>query len=189
MKTDLRVAAEFGDQRGHPVGHTLEHQRPGGVDDVDALAAGVGHDAGLCGQLLRRNGVAHHQEPDGLQPELAAQPEVLDGHVGLGAVGGDPADRAAVVLRFLDVFLGADTGQHQEGDLGLFGRLGRELDQFLLGRLGEAVVEARPAQPVAVGDLDDRHAGGVQRRDDRVDFVLGELVALVVDCRRATTCP
>ncbi len=71
-------------------------------------------------------------------------------------------------------------GQHQERDLGLLGGLGRELDQLLLGRLGEAVVEARPAEPVAVGHLDDRHAGGVQRRDDGVHFLLGELVTLVV---------
>ncbi len=167
VEADLCVVAEFGDQRGDAVGHALEHQRARRVDDVDALAAGVGHDAGLGRQLLRRDGVAHHQEADGLQPELAGQPEVLDRHVGLGAVGGDPADRAAVVLRLLDVLLGADTGQHQEGDLGFLGGLGRELDQFLLGRLGEAVVEARPAQPVAVGDLDDRHTGGVECRDDR----------------------
>ena len=180
VKTDLCVVAEFGDQRRDPVGDALEHQRTGRVDDVDALAAGVGHDAGLGGQLLRRNRVAHHQEADGLQTELAGQPEVLDRHVGLGAVGGDAADRAAVVLRLLDVLLGADTRQHQERDLGFLGRLGGQLDQFLLGGLGEAVVEARPAEPVAVGDLDDRHARGVQRRDDGADLVLGELVALVV---------
>ena len=124
--------------------------------------------------------MAHHQEADGLQPELAGQPEVLDRDVGLGAVGRDPADRAAVVLRLLDVLLGADTRQHQERDLGFLGGLGRELDELLLGGLGEAVVEARPAEAVAVGDLDDRHTRGVQRRDDRVHFVLGELVPLVM---------
>ena len=126
------------------------------------------------------DGVAHHQEPDRLQAELAGQPEVLDRHVGLGAVGGDPADRAAVVLRLLDVLLGADTGQHQEGDLGFLGRLGGQLDQLLLRGLGEPVVEAGSAEPVAVGDLDDRHARRVERRDDGADLVLGELVALVV---------
>ena len=47
VKTDLRVVAEFGDQRRDPVGDALEHQRTGRVDHVDALAAGVGHDAGL----------------------------------------------------------------------------------------------------------------------------------------------
>ena len=148
--------------------------------NVDALAAGVGHDAGLSGQLLRRDGVAHHQESDGFQPQFAGQPEMLDRHVGLGAVGGDPADRAAVVLRFLDVLFGAHPGQHQERDLGFLGGLGREFDQFLLGGLGEAVVEARPAEPVAVGHLDDRDARGVQCRHDSVHLVGGELMAFVV---------
>jgi hypothetical protein len=124
--------------------------------------------------------VRHHQEPDRLQAQLAGQPEVLDRHVGLGAVGSDPADRAAVVLRLFNVFFGAHAGQHQEGDLGFFGRLGGELDQLLLGGLGEAVVERRAAQSVAVGHLDDRHPGRVERRDDRLDLVLGELVAFVV---------
>ena len=128
------------------------------------------------------------RKPDGLQAELAGQPEVLDRDVGLGAVGGDPADRPAVVLRLLDVLLGADAGQHQERDLGFLRGLGRQLDQLLLGGLGEPVVEARPAQPVTVGHLDDRHPGGVQRRDDRADLVLGELVPLVVRRRRAATC-
>ena len=71
-------------------------------------------------------------------------------------------------------------GSIRNAILDFLGRLGRELDQLLLGRLGEPVVEARPAEPVAVGDLDDRHARGVQRRDDRADFVLGELMTLVV---------
>lgn len=146
----------------------------------DVLLIGVGHDAGLLGELFRRDGVAHHQEADGLQPEFAGQAEVLDGHVGLGAVRGDPADRAAVVLGLLDVLLGAHPGQHQEGDLGVLGGLGGQLDQLLLGGLGEPVVEARAAQPVAVGDLDDRHPRGVQGRDDGLHLVLGELVALVV---------
>ncbi len=86
----------------------------------------------------------------------------------------------AVVLRLLDVLFGADTGQHEEGDLGFLGRLGGQLDQLLLGGLGEPVVEAGPAEPVAVGHLDDRHTRGVQRRDDGSDLVLGELMAFVV---------
>ena len=126
------------------------------------------------------DGVAHHQEADGLQTEFAGQPEVLDRDVGLGAVRGDPADRAAVVLGLLDVLLGAHAGQHQEGDLGFLRRLGGDLDQLLLGRLGEAVVEAGATEAVAVGHLDHRHAGGVEGGDDGADLLLGELVALVV---------
>ncbi len=87
---------------------------------------------------------------------------------------------AAVVLRLLDVLLGAHAGQHQERDLGLLRRLGGELDQFLLGGFGEPVVEGGAAETVTVGDLDDRHTGGVEGGDDGADLVLGELVALVV---------
>ena len=54
--------------------------------------------------------MAHHQEADGLQPELAGEAEVLLRGVGLGAVGRDAADLAAVVLGGTDVVLGADAG-------------------------------------------------------------------------------
>jgi hypothetical protein len=54
--------------------------------------------------------VGHHQEPDGLQPELAGQPEVLDRDVGLGAVRGDADDRDAEVGAGRDVVLGAEAG-------------------------------------------------------------------------------
>ena len=176
----LGVVAQLGDKSRDPVGDTLEDQRPGGVHDIDALAAGIGHDPGLLGELLRRDGVRHHQEPDRLEAELAGQPEVLNGHVGLGAVGGDPADRATVVLRLLDVLLGAHPWQHEERDLGLLGRLGRELDQLLLRRFRESVVEARPAEPVTVRDLDDRNTRRVEGRDDGTHLVLGELMTLVM---------
>ena len=78
------------------------------------------------------------RKPTVSRPSSRASPKCWIGHVGLGAVGGDPADRAAVVLRLLDVVLGADAGQHQEGDLGFLGGLGRELDQLLLGRLARS---------------------------------------------------
>ena len=55
------------------VGDALHDQRAGGVDDVDALAAGVDHDARLLREHLGRLGVAHHQEADGLQAELAGE--------------------------------------------------------------------------------------------------------------------
>ena len=120
------------------------------------------------------------RKPDGLEAELAGEPEVLARDVGLGAVRGDPADLAAGVLGRADVVLGAEAGQHEEGDLGLLGRLHRGADQVELGRVAEAVVERRAAEAVAVGDLDDRHAGVVEGGHD-VDDVLGrELVALGV---------
>ena len=81
------------------VADVLEDHRPGRVDDVDALAAGVGHDPRLRGEHLGRLGVGHHQEADGLEADLAGQTEVLDRDVGLGAVGGDADDRHAEVGR------------------------------------------------------------------------------------------
>ncbi|OKH72866.1 hypothetical protein EB74_22580 [Mycobacterium sp. SWH-M5] len=180
VKSDLGIRSQFGDERLYPVTDAFEHQRACRVDDVDALAARVGHDARLLGELLRRDGVGHHQKAHGLQTQFAREPEVLDRHVGLGAVGGDPADGSAVVLGLLDVLLGADAGQHEEGDLGFLGRVRRDLDELLLGRLGKAVVEARSAQTVAVGHLDDRNTRGVERRHDRPDLVAGELMPLVV---------
>ena len=180
VEADRGLGADLGDERGDPVGDALHDQGAGGVDDVDALAARVDHDPGLLRQHLGRLGVAHHQEADGLQAELAREPEVLLGDVGLGAVGGDPADHAAVVLGGADVVLGADAGQHQEGDLRVLRRLRGDLDELLLGGVREAVVEARPAEPVAVGHLEHRHTGLVERGDHRAHLVAGELVPLVV---------
>src|SRR5699024_2414864 len=106
--------------------------------------------------------------------------EVLDRDVGLGAVGGDAADGAAVVARGEDVVLDAQSGQREERDLGLGGGLGRDLDEFLVVGLGEAVVEGGAAEAVTVGDLDDGHPGTVEGPDDVAHVLDRELVALVV---------
>lgn len=39
VEADLRVVAQFGDERGHAVGDVVHHQGAGRVDDVHALAA------------------------------------------------------------------------------------------------------------------------------------------------------
>ncbi len=180
VEADLRVVAELRDQGGDPVTGLFHDEGAGGVDDVHALAARVGHDAGLPGQHLRRPAVRHHEEPDGLQAEFAGEAEVLDGDVRLGAVGGDPADRGAVVRGLADVVLEAETRQHQEGDLRPAGGLHRGLDELLLRGVAEAVVEGGPAEAVAVRDLDDGHARVVECADDGGDVVDGELVLLGV---------
>ena len=90
VEPDLRVVAELGDERRHAVADLVEDQRAGGVDDVDALASGVGHHARLRREELRRLRVAHHQEADRLEAELPRDGEVLARDVGLRAVRRDP---------------------------------------------------------------------------------------------------
>ena len=180
MEPDLGVVPELGHQRGHSVGDLLHDERAGRVDDVHALAAGVGHDSGLLREDLRRLGVAHHEEADGLQADLAGVAEVLDRHVGLGAVSGDTTDLAAVVTRSENVVLDSDPGEGEESDLRVLRGLRGGLDELLLVGSAEAVVERSAAEAVAVGHLDDRHAGAVERTDHRHDVLAGELVTLVV---------
>ncbi len=90
VEADLGLGSDFGDERGDAVGDLIEDQRTSGVDDVDALAAGVDHDPRLLRERVRRLRVGHHQEADRLEPQLAGDPEVLDRDVGLCAVGRDP---------------------------------------------------------------------------------------------------
>jgi hypothetical protein len=88
--------------------------------------------------------------------------------------------RRAVVGGLADVVLQAHAGQHQERDLGPRGGLDGDLDQIVVGRVAEAVVERGAAQAVAVGHLDDRDARVVERGDDRGHVLAGELVLLRV---------
>ena len=117
------------------------------------------------------------READRLHPERAGRPEVLDRHVRLGAVRRDPGDRGAHLVRLVQVVDGAEAGEHEDGDLGLGGLLDGGLDELELVDLGEAVVEARPAEAVAVRHLDDLDAGLVEGVDDAADLRLGVLVA------------
>ena len=63
----------------------------------------------------------------------------------------------------------------------------RSRDQLTFVDEAEPVVERRPAEAVAVRDLDHRHAGTGQSRHHRRDRVRGELVTLgvrtVAECR------
>jgi hypothetical protein len=97
-----------------------------------------------------RGPVRQHQEADGLHAQVAGQPEVLDRHVGLGAVGGDPGHRRAGLAGLAQVVLGADAGQQQHRDLGLPGLVDPGRDQRDLVDQGEAVVERGAAEAVAV---------------------------------------
>ena len=108
--------------------------------------------------------VGHHQEADRLQPERPGQPEVLDRDVGLGAVCGDAHDRdtdVAGMQRMSSIV--PMPGTISAAILACVARLDGGLHQQPLVGQREAVVERRAAEAVAVGDLDHRHAGGVER--------------------------
>jgi hypothetical protein len=124
----------------------------------------------------RAGPVAQHEEADRLHAQPPRLAEVLDGDVGLGAVGGDPGDRGACLVRPVQVVDGPEPGQHEDGDLGLRRLVDGRPDELESRRPGEAVVEARAAEAVAVAHLDDLHAGGVERVDYPAHLLLGELV-------------
>src|SRR5450755_1036633 len=97
--------------------------------------------------------------------------------VGLGAVRRDPRDRRADLAGVAQVLDGAEAGQEQDGDLGAARLLHRGRDEIELINQREPVVEAGPAQAIAVGDLDDLDIAGVQGMDDGADLLFGELVS------------
>ena len=173
---DLRLVAHLGEDRLDARDRVVEDQRPGRVDDVGALAAGVDHDPCLPRQLVGRGHVAEHEEADGLHAELARGAEVLDRDVGLGAVRRDAHDLHPGGRGALEILDGADARHEQGGDARARGLVGGGGDERELVRGREAVVERRAAEPVAVGDLDDRHAGVVERADGVAHLALGELV-------------
>jgi hypothetical protein len=140
------------------------------------LGAGVDHDPCLVGQLGRSDSVAEHQEPHGFHAEVAGGSEMLHCDVRFGAVGRDAGDGRADLVGMPQVLDGPESGQEQDGDLGGLRFLRRGGDEVELADAGEAVVEAGPAEPVAVGDLDDLDVTFVQRVDDGADLLFGELV-------------
>jgi len=92
VEADLGLVPDLVDQRADPGLRLAEDERAGRVDDVNTLGTAVYHDAGLPGELFRADPVREHEEPDGLHAHVAGRGEVLQGNVGLGAVGRDPGD-------------------------------------------------------------------------------------------------
>ncbi len=134
----------------------------------------------LFGEDLRCDAVGHHQESDRFQAEFAGQPEVLNADVGLGAMRGDPHDGQADVLDEADVVERADARHHQGSDLGVPGAVDRCLHQQSFVGERKPIVERRPSEAVAVGDLDHGHANGIERGDDVTHMLLSELMTLGV---------
>ncbi len=120
--------------------------------------------------------MGEHQEADRLHPEVPRGTEMLDRHVGLGAVRRDPGDRRARLTRPPEVFHRAHSGQQQHCDLRGLRFFGRGPDEPDLVHRGEAVIEGRAAEAVAVRDLDDRHPRRVQGGDHLTNLMLGEPV-------------
>ena len=62
-------------------------------------------------------------------------------------------------------------GQQQHGELRLLHGRGGGLDQLEFVDLGEAVLDRRTGEAVAVGDFEHRHAGRIERAGDAHDLV------------------
>ena len=174
VEADLCLVADLVDDRLDAGLCVTEDEGTGGVHDVDALGARVGHDACLLRELGGAGAVRQHEEPDRLHPQVACGGEVLDRDVRLGAVGRHPGDRRARVEGLLQVAHGAQAGKQEDGDLRLTRLVHGCRDELHVVDGAEAVVEAGAAEPVTVRDLDDLHAGGIECVYDRANLVLGE---------------
>jgi len=116
VEADLGFAADLVDEGTDPGLSVAEDHRAGGVDNVDALGARVDHDPRLAGEPGWSKAMCEHEKPDRFHAEVARGAEVLDRHVGLRAVRGDPRHRRARVPRFLQVLNRAHTGEQQHGN-------------------------------------------------------------------------
>ncbi|MNC49341.1 hypothetical protein D3C75_985130 [compost metagenome] len=110
--------------------------------------------------------MAHHQETDGVHAQLAGVFDVLFRHISLGAMGGDAHHPGPGVVGRFQVMHSTDAGQQQCGDLSVADHIGHGFDPFQVGVRGEAIVEARPLQAIAMGYFDRVDFGLVQRASD-----------------------
>ena len=131
----------------HTSDHPVRRQRACGVDDVHARRAIDSHQRGLLGERGGLEHVRHHQEPDRLESDPRGGLEVLLGDVGLGAVGRDADDLGAAVGGRLEVAAGADPGQQQDGNPGLFDDVRRQLDEVELGTALRPYCSDEPPRP------------------------------------------
>ena len=154
-------ARSSADARRHVVGQHVA----GRVGEVDAVGAVALHQLGLHDQLARARSCAPSSGSRRCRCPACATADVLRGDVGLGAVRGDAHRADAAVDRHAQIVDGADAGQQQRRDLARCFSRGITARRYSSSRVArEAVVDRRAAQAVAVGDLDQRHAGVVERR-------------------------
>ncbi len=148
-----------------------------GVNDIEAGGAVVFHQLGLFRQPLWGLHVAHHQEAHGVHAQLSGMLDVLPGDIRLGAVGGHSYDACASAVGIVQVVDGADAGQQQGGDFGVFGDFGDRFDPLQVGVGAEAVVEAGALQAIAVGHFNTVDLGLVQGPCNVLHVLDGVLVA------------
>ncbi len=167
--------------------HFLWQQVPGGVRQVDIVGSGLHEDGGLLGQLLRADHMHHHEKADGEHAVLLGVLDVLDGDVGLGAVGGDANGVGAAVPRLLQALDGPDAREQKNRQFGVGHHFAGGADEIQLGVLGEPVVDGGACQTVTVADLDDVHPGCVKAAGNGLDLIGGKAVAYgvatVAHCR------
>jgi hypothetical protein len=180
MKAQLGLGLEGGAHGAEARLDAIRQQVAGGVGDVDAVGAVALHQPGLLDQAFGAVHVGHHQKADGVHVELSGQGDVLFGHIGLGAVGGDADGVHPQVAGHAQVIDGADAGQQQGRDLGLLHARDDGAQVFLVGVGREAVVHRAAPQAVAVGDFDQRHAGCVEPGGDADHLIEGHEVTLGV---------
>src|SRR5690606_39173046 len=180
VEADLGARLQGRAHRADAGGHVVGQHVAGRVGDVDAVGAVAFHQSGLLGQAFGAVHVGHHQKAHGVHLQLACQVDVLFGHVGLGAVGGHADGVDADLPRHLQVVDGADAGQQQGGNPGLFHQRYYRGQVFLVGVRREAVVHRASAQAVTVGDFDQRDAGLIQASGDALHLLQADLVTLGV---------
>ncbi len=122
----------------------------------------------------------HHQKAGGVHAQFARVGDVLGRCICLGAMRGDVhATRAAIVGR-LQLLHGAQARNQQHGNFRLLHQRRDCADVFLIAVWSEAVLQRVAAQACAVGDLDIRYTGGVQRGRDLDHLLNADLLALGV---------
>lgn len=178
MEADLGIRLQPLAQRADFLAHLIRQHVARRVGAIDAVGAVALHQARLLQQFLGADPVRHHQEAHGIQAHLAGHADMLAGHIGLGAVGGHAKGRHPMLMGHLQVVEGADARQQQRRHLGLLELGDYRAEIGLVAVSGHAVVERGPAQAIAMGDLDQRHAGGVQPGGHRHHLLQADLVAL-----------
>ena len=109
-------------------------------------------------------------------PSSRGSLEVLEGDVGLGAMGCNAGNRCTRLAGAAQVLDGADTGYQKDGDPSSSSLVGSDCNQFELVLPHEPVVEAGAAETIPVGDLHDLDARSIKCAHNDSHLLGGELM-------------